>query len=48
MAWCFDPGHRVLDLFPVVGNPLQAKYSGPWLRKLGTQITWSEILVDVR
>ena len=24
------PGDRVLDLFPVVGNPLQAKYSGPY------------------
>ena len=67
---CFEPGDRVLVLFPVVGNPLQAKYSGPykvvkkisdtkivtqntldlikWLRKLVTQITWSELLVDVR
>ena len=27
---CFDPGDRVLVLFPVVGNPLQAKYSGPY------------------
>ena len=26
---CFEPGDRVLVLFPVVGNPLQAKYSGP-------------------
>ena len=25
---CFEPGDRVLVLFPVVGNPLQAKYSG--------------------
>ena len=25
---CFEPGDRVL--FPVVGNPLQAKYSGPY------------------
>ena len=25
---CFEPG--VLVLFPVVGNPLQAKYSGPY------------------
>ena len=24
---CFGPGVRVLVLFPVVGNPLQAKYS---------------------
>ena len=24
---CFEPGDRVLVLFPVVGNPLQAKYS---------------------
>ena len=47
---CFEPGDRVLDLFPVVGNPLQAKYPGPykWLRKLVTQITWSELLVDLR
>ena len=46
---CFEPGDRVLVLFPVVGNPLQDKYSGPykWLRKLVTQITWSE-LVDVK
>ena len=28
--WCFEPGDRVLVLFPVVGNPLQAKYSGPY------------------
>ena len=27
---CFKPGDRVLVLFPVVGNPLQAKYSGPY------------------
>ena len=25
---CFEPGDRVLALFPVVGNPLQAKYYG--------------------
>ena len=45
-----EPGDRVLVLFPVVGNPLQAKYSGliKWLRKLVTQITWSKLLVDVR
>ena len=24
---CFEPGDKVLVLFPVVGNPLQAKYS---------------------
>ena len=29
-AKCFEPGDRVLVLFPVVGNPLQAKYSGPY------------------
>ena len=23
---CFEPGDRVLVLFPVVGNPLQAKF----------------------
>ena len=27
---CFEPGDRVLVLFPVVGTPLQAKYSGPY------------------
>ena len=27
---CFEPGDIVLVLFPVVGNPLQAKYSGPY------------------
>ena len=27
---CFPPGDRVLFLFPVVGNPLHAKYSGPY------------------
>ena len=27
---CFEPGDRVLVLFPVVGSPLQAKYSGPY------------------
>ena len=27
---CFEPGDRLLVLFPVVGNPLQAKYSGPY------------------
>ena len=27
---CFEPGDRVLVLFSVVGNPLQAKYSGPY------------------
>ena len=27
---CFEPGDRVLVLFPVVGNPLQAKYFGPY------------------
>ena len=26
---CFEPGDIVLVLFTVVGNPLQAKYSGP-------------------
>ena len=26
---CFEPGDRVF-LFPIVGNPLQAKYSGPY------------------
>ena len=26
----FEPGDRVLVLFPVAGNPLQAKYTGPY------------------
>ena len=26
----FEPEDRVLVLFPDVGNPLQAKYSGPY------------------
>ena len=29
-SMCFEPGARVLVLFPIVGNPLQAKYSGPY------------------
>ena len=33
---CFEPGDRVLVLFPVVGNPLQAKYSGPYVAGLRT------------
>ena len=37
---CFEPGDRVLVLFPVVGNPLQAKYSGPYkvVRRRETQV----------
>ena len=27
---CFEPGDRVLVLFPAVDNHLQAKYSGPY------------------
>ena len=27
---CLEPGDRVLVLFPFVGNPLQAKYSGSY------------------
>ena len=42
---CFEPGDRVLVLFPVVGNPLDLI---KWLRKLVTLITWSKLLVDVR
>ena len=26
----FEPADRILVLFPVEGNPLQAKYSGPY------------------
>ena len=37
---CFEPGERVLVLFPVVGNPLQAKYSGPYqvLKKISDTV----------
>ena len=40
---CFEPGERVLVLFPVVGNPLQAKYSGPY--KVVTKISDTNYLV---
>ena len=43
---CFEPGDRVLVLFPVVGNPLQAKYSGPY--KVVKKISDTKLLVDVR
>ena len=38
---CFEPGDRVLVLFPVIGNPcrLITLYLVKWLRKLVTQIT---------
>ncbi|XP_072051590.1 uncharacterized protein [Amphiura filiformis] len=29
----FDPGDKVLVLFPVLGNPLQARFSGPYVVK---------------
>ena len=34
---CFEAGERVLVLYPVIGNPLQAKYSGPYkvVKKIG-------------
>ena len=40
---CFEPGDRVLVLFPVVGNPLQAKYSGPY--KVDKKISDTNYLV---
>ena len=40
---CFEPGDRVLVLFPVVGNPLQAKYSGPY--KVVKKISGTNYLV---
>ena len=40
---CFEPGDRVLVLFPVVGNPLQAKYSGPY--RVGKKISDTNYLV---
>ena len=47
---CFEPGDRVLVLFPVVGNPCRQNTLDliKWLRKLVTQITWSKLLIDVR
>ena len=42
---CFEPGDRVLVLFPCRLNTLDRI---KWLRKLVTQITWSKLLVDVR
>ena len=46
---CFEPGDRVLVLFPVV-TPCRLNTLDliKWLRKLVTQITWSKLLVDVR
>ena len=45
---CFEPGERVLVLFPVV-TPCRLNTLDliKWLRKLVTQITWSKLLVDV-
>ena len=40
---CFEPGDRLLVLFPVVGNPWQAKYSGPY--KVVTKINDTNYLV---
>ena len=40
---CFEPGDSVLVLFPVVGNPLQAKYSGPY--KVVKKISYTNYLV---
>ena len=40
---CFEPGDRVLVLFPVIGNPLQAKYSG--LYKVVKKISDTNYLV---
>ena len=40
---CFEPGDRVLVLFPVVGNPFQAKYSG--LYKVVKKISDTNYLV---
>ena len=40
---CFEPGNRVLVLFPVVGNPLQVKYSGS--KKVVKKISETSYLV---
>ena len=42
---CFESGDRVLVLFPVVGNPLQAKYSGPYKVVVRTK-GYSTVLLD--
>ena len=42
---CFEPGDRVLVLFHVVGNPLQAKYSGPY--KVVKKISDTNYLVKI-
>ena len=39
---CFETGDRVLVLFPVLGNPLQAKYSGPYKVVKKTRKRFSE------
>ena len=39
----FKPGDRVLVLYPVVGNTLQAKYSGPY--KVVKKISDTDYLV---
>ena len=46
---CFGPGD-ILVLFSVVGNPFRQISLDliKELRKLVTQITWSELLLDVR
>ena len=41
----FEPGDRVLVLFSVVGNPLQAKYSGPY--KVVKKISDTNYLVRI-
>ena len=47
---CFEPGDRVLVLFPAVGKTCRQNTLDfiKWSRKLVTPITWSELLVDVR
>ena len=47
---CFEPGDRVMVLFPVVGNPLQAKYSGPYkvVKKISDTNYLVKLLVEVR
>ena len=42
---CFEPGDKVLVFFPIVGNPLQSKYSGPY--KVVKKISDTNYLVRI-
>ena len=42
---CFEPGDHIKVLFPVAGNPLQAKYTGPY--KVVKKISNTNYLVKI-